>query len=124
MPTQRYNATSGKFGKIFFVILSVELDRVCTRKWNTERVIIFQSVILKRSQGINNYVKICKRILLRLDCWNRGALDKSVKDMYNTDMGYLGKARGNKTDKQRHRTFSNIVLKGRLREAVQFVCDR
>ena len=49
MPTQCYDAPSGKVGKIFVVILSVELDGVCARKWNAERVIVFQSVILQRA---------------------------------------------------------------------------
>ena len=50
IPTQRYGAPSGKAGKIFVGILSIEPDGVFTRKWNTERVIVFQSAILKRAQ--------------------------------------------------------------------------
>ena len=46
MPTQCYDAPSGKVGKIFVGILSVELDGVRARKWNAERVIVFQSIIL------------------------------------------------------------------------------
>ena len=44
--------------------------------------------------------------------------------MYNSAMGYLGKAHGNQTMEECHRTFLNLVLKGKLREAVQFVCER
>ena len=54
MPTQRYDAPSGKVGKKLMGILSVELDRVRARKWNAERVTVFQSVILQRAQGVNN----------------------------------------------------------------------
>ena len=54
MPTQRYDVPSGKVGKIFVGILSIELDGFRARKWNAERVIFFQSVILQRAQGINN----------------------------------------------------------------------
>ena len=50
--------------------------------------------------------------------------DELVKDTYNYGMGYLGKARGNQTEEQRHRTFSNLVLKGKFREAIRFICDR
>ena len=39
-------------------------------------------------------------------------------------MGNLRKARRNHTEDQRHRMFSNLVLKGKLRKAVQFVRDR
>ena len=72
IPTQRYDPPSGKVGKIFVGILSVELDGIRARKWNAERVIVFQSVILQRAQGVKNYAQIRKRILFRLDLWNRG----------------------------------------------------
>ena len=58
MTTQRYKTSSGKFGKVFVVILYVELYRVCARKWNVERVIVFQYVILQRAQVVNNSAKI------------------------------------------------------------------
>ena len=118
MPTQRYGAPSGKVRKRFVGILSVELDRVCSRKWNVERVIIFQSVILQRAQGINNSAKIRKHILFQLNCWNQGEFDKPVKYTYNSALVYLGKYRGNQTEEQRHRTFSNLVLKGKFRKAI------
>ena len=63
MPTQCYDENSRKVGKIFVGIMSVEIDRVLTRKWNAERVIVFQSVILKRAQGVNNSAQIFKCIL-------------------------------------------------------------
>ena len=63
MPIQCYDALSGKFRKRFFEILSVEIDGVRARKWNVERVILFQSVILKCAHGVNNYAQIRKCIL-------------------------------------------------------------
>ena len=41
MPTQHYEAPSGKSGKRFVGILYVELDGIHDRKWNVERVIVF-----------------------------------------------------------------------------------
>ena len=124
MPTQRYNVPSGKVGKRFFGILSIEIDGVCARKWNSERVTVFQSVILQHTQGVNNPTQICKLILFGLDGWNCGTLGKLVKDNYNLDMGYLVKDCGIQMEEQRHRTFSNLALKGKLHKVVQFVCDR
>ena len=46
MTNQRYKVLSRKVERIFFGILSVELDGVRARKWNSERVIILQSFIL------------------------------------------------------------------------------
>ena len=72
--------------KIFDGITSLELDGVRARKWNVEIVIVFQSVILQRSQGINNSEQTCKHIFFRLDCWNCGAFEELLKDTYNSDM--------------------------------------
>ena len=47
--------------------MCVELDEVNARKWNAERVIVFQYVILQRAQGINNSVQIRNHILFRID---------------------------------------------------------
>ena len=60
----------------------------------------------------------------RLGLWNRGAFDELINDTYNSVIGYLEKTHGNKTTEERHRTFLNLVLKGKLRKAVQFICDR
>ena len=47
-----------------------------------------------------------------------------MNDTYKSAMGYLGKYRGTQTTEERHQTFSNLVLKGKLRKAIKFVCDR
>ena len=70
MPTQCYDPPSSKFRKGFVVILSVELDKVHDRNWNTERVIAFQYFILQRGQGVNNSVQIRKCILFQFGFWN------------------------------------------------------
>ena len=67
MPNQKYDALSVEVRKGFLVILSVELDGVHARKWNSEKVIIFQSIILQRAQGVNNYVQIHKPLLFLLN---------------------------------------------------------
>ena len=108
MPTQRYVAPSRKFGERLVGILSVEIDGVRARKWNSERVIVFQSVILQRIKSVNNSAQIRKRILFQLNLWNRGAFDNLVKETYNSAMGYLGKYHGNQTTKERHQTFLNF----------------
>ena len=67
IPTQRYDSPSRKVGNIFVGILSVEPDGFHARKWNAERVIFFQSVILQHAQGVINAAQIRKRILFRLN---------------------------------------------------------
>ena len=94
LPTQCYDTPSGKVRKRFVGIFSVELDGVRARKWNSERVIVFQSVILQCAQGVNNSTQIRKRILFQLNLWSRGVFGKLVKDTYNSAMGYTGKIVG------------------------------
>ena len=91
---------------------------------NAERVIVFLSVILQRAKGVNNSMQILKRLFFRPDLWNCGVFDKLVKDTYNSAMWYLGQDCETKTMEERHQTILNLVLKGKLREAVQFVCER
>ena len=119
MPNQRYNVLSEKTGRRFVATLSVELDGVQAWKWNSERVIIFQLVILQCSQGVNNAKDIRAHIIFQLNFWNCGAFEELVKDTFNAATG-LGKARGIQSEEQHHHMFSDLVLKGKLREAVRF----
>ena len=50
------------------------------------------------------------------------SFDKLVKDIFNVDTEYLGKACGKQTKEQLHCMLSNLILKGRLCEAFIFVC--
>ena len=68
MPIQRYETPSGKAGKIFVGILSVELDRDRARNWNAERVIFFQYNILQRAQDVNTSAQIRKHIFFDPNC--------------------------------------------------------
>ena len=56
--------------------------------------------------------------------WNRGAFDELVNDSYTTTNWYSGRAHWNQDAEQCHRTFSNLVLRGKLCEAVIFVCEQ
>ena len=67
MPTQRYDAPSGKFRNIFVEILSVELDGVHARKWNADRVIIFNMLSSNAQKA-----KIFTRKFESAYCFDRG----------------------------------------------------
>ena len=113
---------SGQFGKKFISILSVELDGIRARKWNAKWVIIFQSVILQCVRLFTGAKNIRAIIEFRLNSWNHGAFEKLINDTYTAATGYLGRARGTQSEEQRHRTFSDIVLRQKLREADRCFC--
>ena len=50
LPTQRYGVPSGCVGKNFVSTLTADLDGIQALKWNVERVIIFQTVILRHAR--------------------------------------------------------------------------
>ena len=52
-----------KVGRRCFGTQSVDIDGVIAWKWNYERVIDFQSVILQHAQGVINAKYICVFIL-------------------------------------------------------------
>ena len=52
LPTQRYNVTSGQVRKRFVSTLTAEPNGRRGRKWNAERVIVFQTFILQRVRPV------------------------------------------------------------------------
>ena len=72
--------------------------------------------------GVHNAKHIHARILFQLSFWNRGEFDKLSENTFNKATGFPGKDCNIQNEDQRHRKFSNLVLKGKLREAVIFVC--
>ena len=67
---------------------------------------------------------IFDRITSRLYLCNKGFYNELIQDFYGTAASYSGKARGNQNWEQRHHTFTNLIMRGKLREAVQFICDQ
>ena len=72
IPSRRYAAPSGKVGRRFVRTLGVEMQGVRERRWNSERFIVFQTVILQRSRHVTASHAIRQRIAKRLDAWGEG----------------------------------------------------
>ena len=72
MPFCRYNVPGGKIGRNFVRTLNEKLHAVCDRRWNSERFIVFQTVILQRSRHAAAPHSIQRRIEKRIDTWESG----------------------------------------------------
>ena len=72
MPSRRYDAPSGKFGQRFVGMLGAEMQGVQDRRWNSERSIVFQTVILQRARHVTASHAIRRWIEKRLDAWGAG----------------------------------------------------
>ena len=97
---------------------------VTARRWNGERFIVFQSVILQRSGEAKKAKDIRARIQWRLKEWMAGKYDMLVQDTVRTSMGLMGDIRRGQTEEQISKTFTRMVLQVKIRQAVRFAIER
>ena len=70
MLLRRYDALSGIVGQWFVRTLGEEMKEVRDRRWNSERFIVFQMVILQRARHVT-YPQACSRFSIRrLIAWD------------------------------------------------------
>ena len=124
LTTQIYDVPSDRIGKRLVSNLSAELDGIRYRKWNAERKIVFQMVIFQRVCLVTGAKNIHARINNWLDLWNSKAFNKIVNNSYAAAAGYTGRHHSNQDAEKRHHMLSNLVLHGKLRKAIIFVCER
>ena len=80
MPSRRYDAPSGRVGHSFVGTLGAELKGVRDRLWNSERFIVFQTVILQRARCVTASQAIRRRIENIIDAWAEGKHLMLVED--------------------------------------------
>ena len=89
MPARWYDALSGRVGRRFVHALAVELIGFRQHRWNAERFIIFQTVILQRALNVIKSCEIRRRIDRRLDAWEAGEHEMLAEDTVRTCTQYL-----------------------------------
>ena len=122
--TQRYDVPSGRVRKRFVFTLMVEFHVIWNLKWNTGRLINFQTVIFQRVRLVTGAKNVRGQINSHLDSWIKGNHNELVQDSYSAVSAYLGKSRGTQKREQHHCTFSNLILRGELRKSVKFICEQ
>ena len=124
LPSQRYNAPGGSVGRRFVRMLTEEMRGIHSRKHNSEKYIVFQIVILQKSKMVTASGDIKRRIGKRMDSWEAGKFDMLVQETERTALTQLARIRGGQTQEQRAKTFSRLVLQGKLRAAVRYITER
>ena len=124
LPPQRYNVPNGKIGGLFVKTVAEELQGVTERRWNSERFIVFQSVILQRSREVKKAKDIRRRIEGRLRDWREKKYDMLVQDTVRTSLSLIQDIKGGMTEEQIGKRFTKMVLEGKIRQAVRFVTER
>ena len=67
LPRIHYHIPSGKVGRRYVTMLSTELEGIVSRKWNSERFIVFQMVVLQKSKLVKTAADIKRCVTTRMD---------------------------------------------------------
>ena len=124
LPPQRYDVPSGPIGRRFVRLLTKELEGIKSRKWNSEKFLVYQMVILQRSKEVSGAGNIKRRLSKRMDAWEAGKFLMLVQDTERTALAQLAKAQGSSTPEQRAKVYARLVLQGKLRAAVCWITER
>ena len=124
LPPQRYDVPTGRVGRLFVAAAADELKGVVQRKWNSERFIVFQAVLLQRSPDVKRARDIRRRVETRLRLWREGRFNMLVQDTVRTSRTMISSIRRGMSDETIAKTFTSMVLKGKIRAAVRFATLR
>ena len=81
-PSQIYDAPWGAVWKHFLDTLTDLLEGIYDRRWNSERFIVFQMVILHFSQNsMKEAEDKRKRMSRRMEAWAEGKFNKVAQDI-------------------------------------------
>ena len=104
-------------GHRFVGMLGAKMQGVRDRRWNSERFIVFQTVILQQSRHVTASHAIRRRIEKRLDAWGAGKHTMLVGDTLRSCKEYLTAARREGTAEHQAQTYHILVLRGKLQLA-------
>jgi hypothetical protein len=110
LPSQHYDAPSGSVGCHFVHILTEELEGICCQKWNLERFLVFQMVVLQHSKEVKTSYAIRRQLTMQMDAWEADKFTMLVQDTECTALAQLSKIQGVETQEQRAKKFTRLVL--------------
>ena len=124
-PSQRYDLPRHhRCSRWFLENLADLLDGIVDRKWNSNRFLVFQLVILQRVKGVSRARDIKTLLLSRLAAWDDGNFDMLVETAELNMKSYLSSRQGTTTPSQRHSIFHKKMLRGEIRSAVRYLTER
>ena len=124
-----YDLPNGRWAHRFLTTLTDLWAGVIQRRWNSERPLVFQAVILRRVRGITRFHDVKPIVWNRLDAWDAGryvALVKGVEEAYLDSSGGGRRVEVRRQDDATSlaRRYDAMVLGGKVRAAVRMVTDR
>ena len=123
-PSQRYDVPTGRVGRLFVAQVAKEMGGIVKRTWNAERFIVMQAVILQQSPDVKRARDIWRQVETRLRQWQEGTFLMLVEDTIRTSRGLISHMRRSMSDEAIAKSFTTMVLKGKIRQAVRFATLR
>ena len=124
IPVRHYDAPCGRVGRRFVHDLATELTGFQQCRWNSEKLIFFQTVILQRGQHVTSSSTIMRRIDRRLDAWEAGEFAMMAENTTRTCTQYLSTRKGEDTQEHRSNILHSLVLQGKLRSDFRWITDK
>ena len=124
-----YDLPNGRWAHRFLSMLTDLWVGVIQRRWNSERPLVFQAVILRRVRGITRFHEVKPIIWGRLDAWDAGRFVALVKELEEANLDSGGGGRRVEVRRQDDATslarrYDAMVLGGKVRAAVRMVTNR
>jgi hypothetical protein len=94
-PSQTYDLPQGKVGRLFLEMLADTMDGILAGQWNSERLIVFQLVMLQRSGDVKQSKDVKRRMTKRLEAWSEGKFEMLVQDAEWSLQTHLSTKQGN-----------------------------
>jgi hypothetical protein len=85
-------------------LLTKELEGICSRKWNSEKFLVFQMEILQHSKEVMGAGGVKRHRSKQMDAWEEGKCSMLIQDTEQTALVQLAKVCGVSTPKQRAKT--------------------
>ena len=124
MPARRYNVPSGRVRRRFIHALATETKGFQKCRWNTERFIVFQMVILQRAWHMTKSYDIRRQINQRLDAWEAGDHEMLAEDTACTSAHYLSTSMGEDSPENWENIYHSLVIHGKLCLSVRCITDK
>ena len=124
-----YNLPNGRWAQRFLTTLTDLWVGVIQHHWNSERPLVFQTVILRHVRGITRFDDIKPIVWGQLDAWDAGRYVALVKGVKEVSLNSSGGGRRVEVQRQDDATslthrYDAMVLGGKVRAAVRIVTNR
>ena len=118
-----YSLPGGAIAKEFISCYDEEVNAFAEGSKTSESMICFPTLMLQKDKHVKKTNEIRQLLKRRLKLWKAGLFLELVREAEQCDRN-LPKSSGEMTSEKESKIFSDLILQGRLREAVRFITDR